>query len=264
MAVREAIAIIELIVYIPTLLTVLIVLFRHGLQKQLGWIYLLIFTIVRLAGAVFEILHNKTPSNHTYTEWSLILQSVGISPLLLSSLGLLKRLAAKASADARRSRLIQLLQLPCTIALILCISGGTDAASSTSTPAELKSGRTETKWGVAIFVVLFIILVVLAVYSMFEVHKTARGEKRILVAVIIALPLLGSRVLYSVLCTFHESPIFNLVDGSVVVQICMATVEEGLLVIMYAVVGLTVHKYGEGGVLSAREPRSSRGPRGGN
>jgi hypothetical protein len=287
MAVREAIAIVELIVYIPAFLTTLAVLFKHGFQKQLGWIYLLIFTIVRIAGAVFEVLHNSNKSNSTYTEWALILQSVGISPLLLASFGLLKRvidftsthvrsqggnfmaslgarggliakLAAKASADSRRSRVIQLLQLPCTIALILCIEGGTAVASSNPTPSDIKSGKTDTKWGIGIFVVLYLILVILTLYSMFEVNKTARGEKRILIAVVIALPLIGSRVLYSILDTFHTNHTFNLENGNAIVQLFMATIEEAMVVVLYAVVGLTVHKYGEGGVLRAKEENEQR------
>jgi hypothetical protein len=288
MAVREAIAIVELIVYIPAFLTILVVLFKHGFQKQLGWIYLLIFTIVRIAGAIFEVLHNSNRSNSTYTEWALILQSVGISPLLLASLGLLKRvidltsthirsesgngimgllgarggliakLAAKASADARRSRVIQLLQLPCTIALILCIEGGSNVASTNATPSDIKSAKTDIKWGIGIFVVIYVILVILTVYSMFEVNKTARGEKRILIAVVIALPLIGSRVLYSVLNTFHTNHIFNLQTGNAIVQLFMATLEEVLVVLLYAVVGLTVQKYGEGGMLSAKEEQEQQ------
>jgi hypothetical protein len=172
--------------------------------------------------------------------------------------GLVAKLAAKASADARRSRVIQLLQLPSTIALILCIEGGTDEASSTATPSDIKSGKTDTKWGIGIFVVIYVILVILTLYSMFEVNKTARGEKRILVAVVVALPLIGSRMLYSVLETFHTNHIFNLENGNAIVQLFMATIEEAIVVIMYAFVGLTVHKYGEGGVLSAKEQKEQR------
>ncbi|EHK99363.1 hypothetical protein M7I_4767 [Glarea lozoyensis 74030] len=166
--------------------------------------------------------------------------------------------ASKASADARRSRVIQLLQLPCTIALILCIEGGSDEASSSSTPSEIKSGKTDTKWGIGIFVVIYVILVILTLYSMFEINKTARGEKRILVAVVLALPLIGSRVLYSILDTFHTNHIFNLENGNAIVQLFMANLEEAIVVIMYAVVGLTVHKYGEGGVVSAKEEKLQR------
>ncbi|KAH8665816.1 hypothetical protein BGZ60DRAFT_409955 [Tricladium varicosporioides] len=80
---------------------------------------------------------------------------------------------------------------------------------------------------------------------MFEVNKTARGEKRLLIAVIIALPMLGSPLLYSILCAFKDDKIFNLVDGNVVVWVCMAVLEEVVIVGMYAVMGLTVHRYEE-------------------
>ncbi|KAF4631596.1 hypothetical protein G7Y89_g6533 [Cudoniella acicularis] len=274
---REGIAIASLIIYIPALLTTILLLIRQGHARQLGWIYLLIFSFIRIAGSILELLHKSTPSNTSYTEWSLILQSVGLSPLLLASLGILKRVidftsthvrsspdsqsniivnhlsmkfgiiakfAGKASADARRSRLIQLLQIPTTIALILCIVGGMDEASTSSTSAsDIAEGKTDTKWGIGIFIVIYVILCILAFISMFEVHKTARGEKRLLVAVVIALPMIGSRLLWSVLCAFKGGDIFNIQDGSAVVQICMANAEEVIVVLMYVLVGLTVQKY---------------------
>jgi predicted membrane channel-forming protein YqfA (hemolysin III family) len=86
----EGIAIAELCVYIPIFICTVIVVIRHGFQKPLGWIYLAIFCVIRLAGAGFKIesVHNPTKTD---IEWSAILQSVGLSPLLLASMGLLKR-----------------------------------------------------------------------------------------------------------------------------------------------------------------------------
>lgn len=88
---EEGIAIAELCVYIPIFILTLVVVIRHGFQRQLGWIYLAIFCIIRLAGAGFKIESVHHPTNKTDTEWSAILQSVGLSPLLMASLGLLKR-----------------------------------------------------------------------------------------------------------------------------------------------------------------------------
>ncbi|TVY48631.1 hypothetical protein LOCC1_G003105 [Lachnellula occidentalis] len=273
--IREGIAIVDLVLYIPLLITVIFVLIRHGFQKQLGWIYLLIFTVVRSAGAVMELLYIHDPSNSTYLEWSMILASVGLSPLLLASLGLLKRvidctsthvssgepnvivsalserlriikrLSGKATANSRRSRLIQLLQLPTTIALILCVVGGMDAVSSSSTPSEIKTGLKDTKWGMGIFIVIYILLCILTIVSTFEIRKTVSGERRVLLAVIIALPLIGSRLLWSVLCAFKGGKIFNIENGSAVVQIAMADVEEFIIVFLYVIAGLSVGKYDE-------------------
>lgn len=88
----EDVAIAQLVVYIPTALLTIWVVFRHGAHKQLGWIYLAIFSIIRIAGSVLEILSVKNPSNASDQEWALILQSIGLSPLLLSTLGILKRM----------------------------------------------------------------------------------------------------------------------------------------------------------------------------
>jgi hypothetical protein len=87
----EAIAIAELCVYIPIFGLTLVIIFRHGFKRQLGWIYLVIFCIIRCAGAGFKIASENDPSNKTDIEWAAILQSVGLSPLLMASLGLLKR-----------------------------------------------------------------------------------------------------------------------------------------------------------------------------
>lgn len=87
----EGIAIAELCVYIPIFILTVVVMIRHGFQRQLGWIYLAIFCIIRLAGAGFKIESVHHPTNKTDIEWSAILQSVGLSPLLMASMGLLKR-----------------------------------------------------------------------------------------------------------------------------------------------------------------------------
>lgn len=88
----EHIAIAELAVYIPVGIISLFVVFRHGFHRQLGWIYLFVLSAIRIAGGVFEIKAHNNPSDSNSVEWALILQSVGLSPLLLASLGLIKRM----------------------------------------------------------------------------------------------------------------------------------------------------------------------------
>jgi hypothetical protein len=88
----EHVAIAELVVYIPIALLSLFVVFRHGFYKQLGWIYLCTFSGIRIGGSIMEILSTKHPENANNKEWATILQSVGLSPLLLSTLGLMKRM----------------------------------------------------------------------------------------------------------------------------------------------------------------------------
>lgn len=88
---KEHIAIAELAVYIPVAIITLFVVLRHGFHRQLGWIYLFVLSGIRIGGGIMEIRSHNDPGNTNDLEWATILQSVGLSPLLLSSLGLLKR-----------------------------------------------------------------------------------------------------------------------------------------------------------------------------
>ena len=88
---REDIAIAQLAIYIPSIFIAIYVSFRHGFVRQLGWVYLVIFGGLRTAGAAIEILSVKHPTSRTDATWAAILSSIGLSPLLLAALGLLKR-----------------------------------------------------------------------------------------------------------------------------------------------------------------------------
>src|SRR6266567_1090538 len=87
---KEALAIAQLAVYIPVLICTIFIIFRHGFNKQVGWRFLGILCLVRIVGSCFEIAAIHHLDNKTDVKWSAILQSVGITPLLLTALGLLK------------------------------------------------------------------------------------------------------------------------------------------------------------------------------
>lgn len=266
---EKIIAIIELCVYIPIFLLTLVVVFRHGFQRQLGWIYLAIFCVVRVTGAGFQIASQEHPGNSTDVEWAAILQSVGLSPLLMASLGLLKRITdevtrheknemaahnfalrglavnsgiakrivGKVTAVSRRSRIIQFAQLPTMIALILCITGGNDEASSQA--SDHSTGLKDTKAGVIMFLIIYIILFVLVVITIRDVGNAPRGEKRIYYAVLAALPPLAVRLIWSILAAFSNNSTFSITGGKPIVQLFMAIIEEFAIVTMYTVAGLT-------------------------
>jgi len=80
-----------MVIYPPLLLANTFVLFRHGIHRQSGWIFLTIFCIIRIIGAGFGIAAALHPDHISDYEWSAIMGSIGISPLLLATMGLLKR-----------------------------------------------------------------------------------------------------------------------------------------------------------------------------
>jgi hypothetical protein len=91
MLARDIVAAIELIFYIPTAILAAIICLRHGFNRSSGWIYTLLLCIVRIAGAVCQFLSRHNHSTNL-VETKTIIDSIGLSPLLLATLGLLSRL----------------------------------------------------------------------------------------------------------------------------------------------------------------------------
>ena len=88
----QSLNIAELAIYLPLFFLTVFVIYLHGIHRQSGWIYLSIFCLIRIIGAALGVAGEKKPENVSDLEWSAILGSVGISPLLLASIGLVKRL----------------------------------------------------------------------------------------------------------------------------------------------------------------------------
>ena len=109
--------------------------------------------------------------------------------------------------------------------------------------SDQKNGKTLLKAGIIIFLVIYLCLVALALNSATEFHRIPAGEKRILVVVLAALPLLAVRFIWTLLAYFSDFKDFQIYGGSVIVRAFMATLEEMLIVIAYTIVGLMIPRY---------------------
>src|ERR1700739_3343160 len=87
---RGGVSIFELIIYFPAIVVAAIVCSRHGFGRSSGWIFTLILCLVRIIGACCQLVtyHSETK---VLLEAVVILDAIGISPLLLATLGLLSR-----------------------------------------------------------------------------------------------------------------------------------------------------------------------------
>lgn len=87
---QAGVSVLELVLYIPSLIVAAVVCKRHGFGRNSGWIFTLILCLVRIIGACCQ-LATLSSSSKGLIEAVLILESVGLSPLLLATLGLLSR-----------------------------------------------------------------------------------------------------------------------------------------------------------------------------
>jgi hypothetical protein len=88
---RGWVSVVELVFYIPFIIIAAIVCKRHGFHRSSGFLYTLILCLVRIIGAICQ-LATYHDSSKGLIEAALILDSIGISPLLLATLGLMSRL----------------------------------------------------------------------------------------------------------------------------------------------------------------------------
>ena len=151
------------------------------------------------------------------------------------------KLGVHEFATSYRSRFLQLLQLPAMVALIIGIVGGSDL-TDTSISAQ-NTGQELIKAALIIFLVIYICLFLLVAKSIGEIGRLPPGEKRVLLALAVALPLLGVRLLFSFLAYFSTNPTFSLTRGNVLVRAFMANLEEILIVIGYTLAGILVPVY---------------------
>ncbi|KAK4898121.1 hypothetical protein LTR27_004127 [Elasticomyces elasticus] len=248
------VSVVELIVYFPALVIAIFVCSRHGFGRSSGWIYTMILCLVRIVGACCQLATYKSQSTGLL-EADLILESVGISPLLLATLGLLSRCADSINQSSRTvfsAMHFRIIQLCILIGLILSIAGGTSSVSSTG----VYKSQTTSKAGIALYLVCFLALCIVTMITLKNSSYLMAGENRLIWAVIIAMPLILIRLIYSLLIVFHHSHTFSLINGSALVHALMAVVEEMLVVLMYLGVGWSLST--DSATMKAPGPIASR------
>jgi hypothetical protein len=143
--------------------------------------------------------------------------------------------------------LLRLLHLPCSIAIVLCIVGG--VRQSNSDPKVQASGKTNAKAGIVVFLLAFVQIAILALVTLPRARKVPTAQRRILHAVLLALPLLAIRLLYSILANFSTFSTFSTTHGNPCVQLGMAVIEEIIIIVLYLAAGvaalITTHQDGE-------------------
>ena len=240
---REVVDIVELAFYSPVLLATIYVCYRHGIGRQQGWLYLGILAILRLIAAGTGIGYIHDPSNSTLIQCSIICYGIGLSPLLLALLGILQRLHEGMKGRGLASRQIRIISIPLLVGLILGIVAGTkeydDDPSSRTTGQQLQEGA------VILFLVGYLLLAALTLFTVVKKNHILEGEQRLLAAAVVSLPFLLVRIIWSLISAFDHnySGDFSLLADSntaVVIWAIMSVLMEFIVVLLYLFAGLFV------------------------
>lgn len=125
--------------------------------------------------------------------------------------------------------------------IILSIIGGTESGSDYSTTGRYVP-QTLTKAGLGLFIASFVAILTITVVLSSSISHAEAGEKRVLLAVALSLPLLLVRLVYGSVYIFGNSSDFSSLNGSVTILLCMGLFEEIGIVLIYEGVGLTLRK----------------------
>jgi hypothetical protein len=241
---RDGVSIGELAVYVPGLIIAIYLAVHHGFGRSAGWFFLIIFTLARVLGACLQLATISSPTNINLYIGYGILQNIGLSPLMLATLGLLSRLVDNINVTHHTfisHRIFKFIELVILVGLILGIVGGVNAGNDFVNTGTFVPG-TLNKVGTALFIACYVAIVLSTILISFSIQHATHGEKRILLAVAISLPFLLVRLVYSIMSTLVRNNQFNLLDGSVTILLCVAFIEEFVVVVIYEGTGLTLQK----------------------
>jgi hypothetical protein len=241
---RNAVSIAELVGYIPAAFIATYLAIRHGFRGSSGWLYLIAFSLARIIGPCMQLATIKSPDNVNLYVGSAILNVIGLSPLQLATIGLLTRLLDsihKSYNTFLHVGMFHVIQLIIMVGLILGIVGGIDAGNTFQTTGQYHPGSLN-KAGTCLLIISYgLIVIFTAVIGIFISHAEA-GEKRIYLAVVVALPILLIRIIYSALSTFSKNNQYNVLTGSTTLFLCVCLLEEFIIVVIYEATGLTLVK----------------------
>lgn len=243
---KSDIAIAEIVYYTPALGIAIWLSIRHGFRRSSGWIYLLLFSTVRIVGASLQIAATTTsPPNMSLYIGAATLQTIGLTPLILTLLGLLGRVLESIRRAVPSLPLsnkhLRAVQLIVTVALVLGSLGGRQAGKNYGATGEY-APTDLSRAGAALTMVAYVLVAGAAGFAALHRARAEHGEGRLLLAVGLALPLVLVRLVYSAATTFANRGAFGVLSGDVNVRLGMAVVMEMLVVAVVESVGLTVQK----------------------
>ncbi|KAG2345309.1 hypothetical protein BDR05DRAFT_975098 [Suillus weaverae] len=258
---RGILAVATIAMYIPFLFTSFRVASKCGIWKG-QWTSLLVFCIskfldllvialtpviplVRVLGGAFLVAAEEvTPVNNGLYTAGYILEVVGIAPLLLCTLGLLRSIFEGPDGEPTDETIFRSLQLFNAAGVLLAAIGFSTLSHSSSGMSTLR------KAGFLLFSVQYIALAGICIFLWTQIRLIMKYRKLLLKAISFALPFLAVRTVYGVLSTITTSTftgstassnsisslaVFNLVTGNWQIYLVMGMLAEYAIVIIYTV-----------------------------
>ncbi|KAG0651437.1 hypothetical protein D0Z07_2076 [Hyphodiscus hymeniophilus] len=135
--------------------------------------------------------------------------------------------------DIRFFRYPSLLSL---VGLCLGITGGI-IASKASDPFHV---NILTKVAIIIFTAVYVVVITILVFLLLRISQVNKEERRLLIVTTICSPFIATRLVYALISDYANNQLFSAAYGNLTIYLCMAVIEELVVVILCAAIGFTV------------------------
>ncbi|KAF3402690.1 hypothetical protein DPV78_004795 [Talaromyces pinophilus] len=240
----KAIDLAELVIYGSLTIPTIYCLVRHGKQGLLGWLYIVIYCTIRLIAAGLKY---KSDQDHEVSTGALVVDNIGLSPLLLGAAGILHE--ARYSRHAIKNSKIEWL---CVLQYHVLVSAGLAliavSVSDLVKPDSSNSGTGLLKGG---FAILFVSWVILAIATLFSMKRPAsythltndnsfHDGTLLLNAVVFSLPMSLLRAIYGAINLFGSgtSTGTSAFSSNVAADVCMSLIPPMLATLVFIAIGL--------------------------
>ena len=244
---KGGLAIAEIVFFAPALILSLFIVFRHGFTRQMGWVYLVLLSLLRLVGSG-ALLYSQSNNDQSVALLTTIYitNAVGTAPLLLALLGFLARVhdGMKAQATNLPDLVFRGISLLAIVGLALAIVGGIDVSDRSASASKLKTGHDLARAGSCIFLVIYLTLAAITILTFTRKSSVLTGERKLVDAGVAALPFLLVRIVYAVIVSFTTDPNSDFYAASVNVYISafMQFLMEAIVVVIFVTAGLMTPK----------------------
>ncbi|KAI1488482.1 hypothetical protein F5X96DRAFT_645365 [Biscogniauxia mediterranea] len=248
MAYSEGLPIALLTIYILLFIPTIYIAIKHGFRHAaiLGWGYLLAFYTIRVVSSALE-LHD--PASRS----AGVVSSIGLSPLLLATGGILHESRAyliRKGRKAYETAWVVQFHIVVTIALALVAVGAAHSSNPTSTADDIMRAMRLAKAGMVILLLSWLLLIVIASYTFMTMGRREpglekqQGGRTLFIAVVVAIPLIGIRLLASFVYFFTQNPLLNPITGSLGLRVGLEILEEILVSVLFVSAGLATRNIG--------------------
>ncbi|KAF1935335.1 hypothetical protein EJ02DRAFT_361752 [Clathrospora elynae] len=238
--------IVTLVIFFVYLCLSIYLIVRQGLGRSSPWIWLTLLSVCRLTQVSIDLaattmFPKKTAANTSLESGVAILTTMGLTPLFMATSSLLN--ATTRPKGRRMQWILLMVHIPLVISFILIVAGGIDPDSR---DGPTFAATEATKAGVSLYLACFIVLVWATTVISARLYLADANEVKILTTVVLSLPFFVVDVVYMMCFAFeswgpHESwdyMRFNVISGSVTIQLCMQVIMEYVIVGLYLALGL--------------------------